>query len=41
MTHGTLYKIDPEIEAIVHVHNFEMWEALLNDQAIPRTRKDA
>jgi class II aldolase/adducin N-terminal domain-containing protein len=28
MTHATIYELDPEIHAVVHVHNAALWETL-------------
>ena len=29
LTHGTLYQIDPKVNAIIHVHNLELWQELM------------
>lgn len=39
MTHGAVYEADSSIKAVVHIHNFQMWEYLLHK--IPTTSKDA
>lgn len=30
MTHAVIYREDPEVNAVVHVHNFALWMKLLN-----------
>jgi L-ribulose-5-phosphate 4-epimerase len=39
MTHATIYSIDNRINAVIHVHNPELWSRLLNK--VPTTSKDA
>ena len=29
LTHATLYQIDPKVNAIIHVHNLELWQELM------------
>lgn len=38
LTHAMLYRLAPSIEGIIHIHNGEMWKALLN--VIPTTSAD-
>ncbi|HDP74338.1 MAG TPA: class II aldolase/adducin family protein [Bacteroidales bacterium] len=39
LTHAVLYLCDPKIEAVIHVHNLNMWRALL--RRVPKTGKQA
>ena len=39
MSHAVIYKLLPSINAVVHVHNYIMWQKLLNK--IPTTSKKA
>jgi len=39
LTHAALYESAPEIQAVIHVHNLEMWRRLMN--RVPTTRTDA
>ncbi|MBW6479273.1 MAG: class II aldolase/adducin family protein [Bacteroidales bacterium] len=39
LTHAAIYEGAPEIQAVIHVHNFEMWRRLMN--RVPTTRADA
>jgi ribulose-5-phosphate 4-epimerase/fuculose-1-phosphate aldolase len=38
MTHAELYRIDPRINAVVHVHSERLWNALLD--VLPTTSRD-
>lgn len=38
MTHGAVYDADPEIKAIVHVHNWDLWRTLKGK--VPTTAED-
>lgn len=38
LTHAAIYKADPGINAIIHVHNMEQWENLKNE--VPTTREE-
>ena len=29
LTHATLYQVDPKVNAIIHVHNLELWQELM------------
>jgi L-ribulose-5-phosphate 4-epimerase len=39
LTHAALYESATEVQAVIHVHNLEMWEKLINK--VPTTRTDA
>ncbi len=39
LTHAALYESAPEIQAVIHIHNLEMWKRLIN--RVPTTRTDA
>ena len=39
MTHAAIYSIDKNINAVIHVHNLELWSKLLNK--FPTTSKNA
>lgn len=39
MTHASIYKAAPEINAVIHVHNLALWKSLLNK--VPTTDKSA
>jgi len=39
MTHATIYAIDEKINAVIHVHNLELWNRLLHK--VPTASKDA
>lgn len=39
LTHASIYEINPKIEAIFHIHDTQIWEAMLRDQW-PATPKD-
>lgn len=30
LTHGAIYEANPEINAVVHIHNLQLWQQLLN-----------
>lgn len=38
LTHATLYQVDPEVNAIIHVHNLELWQKLM--YKVPTTKKN-
>lgn len=39
MTHAAVYESDSSINAVIHIHNLEMWNSLL--EKVPTTSKDA
>jgi L-ribulose-5-phosphate 4-epimerase len=39
MTHATIYSIDEKINAVIHVHNLELWNKLLHK--VPTASKNA
>ncbi len=39
LSHGAVYMSDPEVRAVIHVHNKRLWKALLNK--VPTTSKGA
>jgi ribulose-5-phosphate 4-epimerase/fuculose-1-phosphate aldolase len=39
LTHAALYESAPELQAVIHVHNLEMWKRLINK--VPTTQADA
>lgn len=38
MTHAAVYEADATIEAIIHIHNLELWKKLM--EKVPTTKKD-
>lgn len=38
LTHAAFYRLDHEIGGVIHIHNREMWEHLMN--TVPTTRAD-
>jgi L-ribulose-5-phosphate 4-epimerase len=38
LTHAAIYRLDPSIGAVVHVHSLALWERLMN--VVPTTRPD-
>nr|MCK4930112.1 class II aldolase/adducin family protein [Nanoarchaeota archaeon] len=38
LTHAVIYQADPKIRGIIHAHNLDLWEKLINK--IPTTAKD-
>ncbi|MFW6295657.1 MAG: class II aldolase/adducin family protein [Halothece sp.] len=38
LTHAALYQADKTIQAVIHVHNFQLWQRLMN--RVPTTAKD-
>lgn len=38
LTHGAIYQLEPTVNAIIHVHNLELWQKLLGE--IPTTAQD-
>jgi hypothetical protein len=39
LSHAAIYKSNPEIKAVIHIHNLEMWRKYLND--LPTTNEKA
>lgn len=39
LTHGTIYREDPEVNAVIHVHHMGFWKKLLS--IVPSTSKNA
>jgi ribulose-5-phosphate 4-epimerase/fuculose-1-phosphate aldolase len=38
LSHGILYQLDSNINAVIHVHNFDLWEKLLHQ--VPTTNQE-
>lgn len=38
LTHATLYQADPKVNAIIHVHNLQLWQELM--YKVPTTEKN-
>lgn len=38
LSHAIIYELDPEINAVIHVHNLEYWEKLIHQ--VPTTHED-
>ncbi|NQU67831.1 MAG: class II aldolase/adducin family protein [Candidatus Marinimicrobia bacterium] len=37
MTHAAIYKVAPDVNAIIHIHDKAMWEKYKDDDSIPST----
>ena len=37
LTHAAIYTAQPEIKAVIHVHNAELWRQLLDEVEVPTT----
>lgn len=38
LTHAVLYQLDPKCNAVIHIHNLELWKALMDK--VPTSSKD-
>ena len=39
LTHAALYQVDPKINAVIHVHNLDMWKKLM--EKVPTSSAEA
>ena len=40
MTHGAIYSVDESIRCVLHFHNRKIFDSMLLDGTVPKTKKD-